>query len=118
MQDKPKIIDDELYQLLRADNIEQFNTLKEGRELPIRFSGLDFKGLDLRGIHAQGIDFSQCYFHQTDLRGIDFSKSKLEGASINNASISGCYFPKELTADEIRLSNTHGTRMRYCKICS
>jgi hypothetical protein len=30
-----------------------------------------------------------------------------------DAKISGCYFPKELDAEEIRLSITQGTRLRY-----
>ncbi len=115
MQKPPKIIDDELYQLLRADKVAEFNERKKGHELPIRMNGLDFRGLDLRGIDADGVDFSNAYFHQADLRGIDFSKSRLEGASINKASISGCYFPRELSAEEIRLSHTCGTRMRYRK---
>ncbi len=113
MQEKPKIVDDELYQLLRADDVATFNEKKKAHELPIRMNGLDFRGLDLRGLDADGVDFSNAYFHQADLRGIDFSKSKLEGASINKASISGCYFPKQLSAEEIRLSHTCGTRMRY-----
>ncbi len=49
------------------------------------------------------------------LRGIDFSKAWLEGASLNSARISGAYFPAELTPEEIILSVTHGTRMRYRK---
>ena len=64
-------------------------------------------------IDADGIDFGNCYFRQADLRGIDFSNSHMEGASVNGAKISGCFFPKELTAEEINLSLTHGTRMRY-----
>ncbi len=113
MQEEPKIIDDELYQLLRSDDVAGFNEKRKAHKLPIRLTGLDFRGLDLRGINADGVDFSNAYFHQADLRGIDFSKSKLEGASINKASISGCYFPKQLTAEEIRLSHSCGTRMRY-----
>ena len=37
----------------------------------------------------------------------------LEGASIAGTKISGTYFPKELSAEEINLSLQHGTRMRY-----
>ena len=50
---------------------------------------------------------------EADLRGIDFRKARLEGASINAAKISGAYFPVELSAGEIELSLLHGTRMRY-----
>jgi len=48
----------------------------------------------------------------TDLRGIDFRKSLLDGASINGAKISGTYFPVSLSAQEILLSFEHGTRLR------
>jgi uncharacterized protein YjbI with pentapeptide repeats len=69
----------------------------------------------LRGIDAAGIDFSNSYFRSADLRGIDFSKAWIEGASLNSARISGAYFPAELTPEEMILSVTHGTRMRYRK---
>jgi hypothetical protein len=36
----------------------------------------------------------------------------MEGASMINANVSGAYFPKDLSAEEIRLSLEHGTRMR------
>jgi hypothetical protein len=49
------------------------------------------------------------------LRGIDFSQTCLEGASINGARISGVYFPPELSPEEIVLSIEHGTRLRYKK---
>ncbi len=109
MSAAPKITDNPLYQLLRDDNVKEFN---EKRPEAIDFSGLDFRGLDLRGINAKGINFNDAYFHQTDLRGLDLSECSMLGASVNMASISGCYFPHEISADEIRLSNTTGTRMR------
>ena len=51
----------------------------------------------------------------SNLRGVDFSEARLEGASIHGAQISGVYFPAELSAAEINLSLEHGTRMRYQK---
>jgi uncharacterized protein YjbI with pentapeptide repeats len=54
-------------------------------------------------------------FSRADLRGVDFSKACLVGASINGARISGGFFPVELSANEISLSIQHGTRMRYNK---
>jgi uncharacterized protein YjbI with pentapeptide repeats len=47
------------------------------------------------------------------LRGIDFRKASLEGASLAHAQISGAYFPPELSADEILMSMNFGTRLRY-----
>src|SRR5207247_7924437 len=39
-------------------------------------------GLQLDG---GGIDFSNSYFRSADLRGVDFSTSRLEGVSLNRA---------------------------------
>lgn len=109
---KPAIYSDAMYQLLRAENIEEFNLRREKGEAAI-LSGGDFRGLDLRNLNASGLDFSDGYFRGADLRGIDFRHSNLEGASLCEAKISGCYFPPELTAEEIRLSVEGGIRMRY-----
>jgi uncharacterized protein YjbI with pentapeptide repeats len=49
------------------------------------------------------------------LRGVYFSKSRLDDANINSARLSGALFPAELRAGEITLSVAHGTRMRYTK---
>ena len=37
----------------------------------------------------------------------------MEGASISSANISGTYFPKELSPQEIMLSLRTGARLRY-----
>ena len=103
---------DEMYQLLREEKIEEFNKRREtGEEVDLRFC--DFRGLDLRSLNVVGLDFTGSYFRQTDLRGLNFSKSILKECSLNGAKISGAYFPEELTAEEIQLSWSHGTRMRY-----
>ena len=104
--------DNELYHLLREEKIEEFNARKEQGE-EVNLTNCDFRSLDLRGLNAQGIDFTGSYFRQTDLRGINFSKSVLRECSINGAKISGTYFPPELSPEEIVMSLTHGTRMRY-----
>lgn len=107
-----RISNDPMYRLLREGCIKEFNVKRAGGE-PVDLTRCDLRGLDLRGLEAEGLDFSECYFRQADLRGIDFRKAKLEGASINAAKISGAYFPLELSASEIELSLLHGTRMRY-----
>jgi len=110
--DGPQIKDDDMYRLLRAGNVEEFNhRLAAGESCDLR--GCDFRTVDLRGLHAAGLDLRDCYFRLADLRGVDLSKTRLEGASINDARISGASFPNELSAGEIGLSLTHGTRMRY-----
>ncbi len=110
----PQIKDDPLYRLLREGDVEEFNTRRSGGE-ECDLRGCDFRTLDLRKLDAKGLDLRGCYFRQTDLRGVDLSEANLEGASINAAKISGTYFPPTLTAEELTLSLTHGTRMRYSR---
>jgi len=111
---KPLTQADELYQLLRDGKIKDFNQRKAQADR-VKLTDCDFRHLDLRGIDAQSVDFRNCYFHNADLRGVDFSQASLEGASFNGARISGVLFPKELSAEEIMLSVTHGTRVRTMK---
>jgi len=110
--ESPQISDDPMYRLLREGCVEEFNTRRAGGEA-CELAGCDMRSLDLRKLDAKGLDLSNCYFRQADLRGIDLSETNIEGASINAAKISGTFFPKALAAEEIMLSLTHGTRMRY-----
>ncbi len=112
--ESPEIKDDPMYRLLREGAVEEFNSRRASGE-NCDLSGCDFRTLDLRGLDARGLDLRDSYFRQTDLRGVDLYESNLEGASINAAKISGTYFPPELSAEELNLSLTHGTRMRYRK---
>jgi len=111
-QNAPEFKDNDMYRLLRDENVKEFNTRKEAGE-SCDLSGADFRNLVLSGINADGLDFSGCYFRGSDLRGIDFSNANLQGASIHDAQISGVLFPTELCAEEISLSLNHGIRMRY-----
>jgi hypothetical protein len=108
----PKVLDNEMYRLLREDKINDFNAKRAAGEA-CDFRDADFRGVDLRGADVRNIDFSGCYFRLANLRGLDMSTCRLEGASIREARISGVFFPKELTPEEIRLSLQYGTRMRY-----
>ena len=109
---KPKIIKDAMYQLLRMGQVSDFNSRKAtGVKVDLR--GCDFRGCDLRELDTSSLDLTDCYFRGADLRGIDFRDAVMEGASLAHANISGCYFPKSLSADEILLSVTHGIRLRY-----
>lgn len=113
---KPIVHHNALYDLLRAEQVEEFNRCKAaGHVTQDLLRGGDFRGLDLRDLDADGLDLSDAYFRGADLRGIDFRKANLEGASFCQAHLSGCYFPKELSADEIRLSFDLGVRVRYNK---
>lgn len=108
----PAISQDPLYQKLRHDDVAGFNqAIKAGQTCNLH--GLDLRGLDLRGLILQGMDIHDCYLRGADLRGIDFRGCNLDGVSLANAKISGCYFPVELSADELRLSVELGTRLRH-----
>ncbi len=114
MMRPPEIKDDPMYQLLREEKIAEFNERRaNGEACDLRHA--DLRGLDLRGLEAKSLNMIGCYFRQADLRGINFSSTNLEQASICGANISGAYFPHALTADEISLSQQHGTCMRYKK---
>lgn len=104
--------DNALYLLLHHEKIAEFNSRHEEAKAAL-LKGGNYRGLDLRNLNADGLDFSDAYFRGADLRGIDFRNTILEGASMIDAKISGCYFPKELSPEEIRLSITQGTRLRY-----
>jgi uncharacterized protein YjbI with pentapeptide repeats len=109
----PVISDNPLYQLLREGKVEEFNQRVAAGE-QVDLTSCDFRHLNLQGLMTRGLDFSNSYFRQADLRGVDFSDCKsLEGASIHGAKISGVYFPRQIRAEEIQLSLEHGTRMRY-----
>jgi uncharacterized protein YjbI with pentapeptide repeats len=109
---QPKVLDSPLYTMLRNDNVAGFNQEKPKSGV-IDFTGGDFRGLDLRNLDTTGIDFTDAYFRSADLRGLDLSNTPMEGASIAHAQISGVFFPRELTADEILMSVNFGTRLRY-----
>jgi uncharacterized protein YjbI with pentapeptide repeats len=111
----PVISDDPLYRLLREGKVAEFNQRIAAGE-KVNLTGCDFRHLNLQGLQAKGLDFSNSYFRQADLRGIDFSEClSLLGGSIHAAKISGAYFPKEIPANELLLSLEHGTRLRYTR---
>ena len=109
---KPVIKQDPLYQLLRNEDIKAFNEQRDQLDTGELKSG-DYRGRDLRNMNADGLDFSDAYFRNADLSGIDFRNTNIEGASLMDAKLSGCYFPEEISAEEIRLSLDTGTRLRY-----
>lgn len=109
---EPEMKENHLYKLLREGKVNDFNHACAQGDSPDLINA-DMRGLGLQGLIADGLDLQGCYLRQADLRGIDFSRANLDGASIHAAKISGCLFPTELSADEITLSLTHGTRMRY-----
>lgn len=112
---KPRISSDPMYQLLREEKVDEFNKLKaQGNSCDL--SGCDFRGLDLRELDVKGLDLSNAYFRGSDLRSLDFRGSKLNGASLADAKISGCFFPDDISAQEILMSMEQGTRLRQPSI--
>ena len=111
MNHTPKVLDDEMYRLLRDDQIEEFNRRRD-QGVTFDFRGADFRKVNLQGADVHDIDFTNCYFWQANLRGVDMSTCRLEGNSIRDDRISGTYFPSDLSLDEILISWKHGTRMR------
>jgi uncharacterized protein YjbI with pentapeptide repeats len=111
---KPILYHNALFDLLRTEQVDEFNRRRAaGESTEGLLCGGDFRGLDLRNLDADRLDLSDAYFRGADLRGVDFRKANIEGASFCQAHISGCYFPKEVSADEIRLSIDLGIRIRY-----
>lgn len=111
MVPSPQKIDDPLYDLLQQEKIMEFNSRRAlGDDCDL--TGARLRGLDLRGLDAQDLNLQDAYLRGSDLRGIDFRTANLEGASLAEAKISGCYFPRSISAEEIRLSVVHGTRIR------
>ncbi len=114
MTTRPRISDCDMYRLLRAGEIEEFNRRRrEGEQCNL--VATDLSRLDLRELDARGLDMRDCYFRNSDLRGIDFRASQLEGASFAQAHISGCYFPPEISPFELELALERGTRIRYTR---
>ncbi len=107
----PRKLEHPLFVLLETENIAEFNLQREHYDT-IDLRGGDFRGLNLRGINADDVDFRDAYFRSCDLRGIDFRQAKLEGASLNRAQVSGCFFADNLSPEEILMSITAGTRLR------
>ena len=103
---------DPMVALIRDGKHDQFNSARsEGAEINLK--GSDLGATNLRRFEIEGLDLSDCNLRQADLRGLDLRTCRLEGACIPGARIEGTYFPNELSAEEIRLSQTMGTRMRY-----
>lgn len=115
-EERPKRDEDPMFVLIRDEKVNEFNK-KKAEGVEIDFTGRSFRGLDMRAVDVEGIDFSNSYFRNSDLRGVNFSTCKMEGASIRDAKVSGAFFPKELSVDEIALSLEKGTRMRGSSGC-
>lgn len=98
-------------EILFEENRETFNKLVRAGKTPT-FQNQNLSDLDLTGFELRDADLSGAYLRGTNLTGQDLSNAKMHGASLKNAKISGCLFPADISASEIRLSVDMGTRLR------
>jgi uncharacterized protein YjbI with pentapeptide repeats len=108
---RPRFINDEAYRQLRSGDIEGFHKSIVS-QAEVDFTGSDLRGTDLRNADLSKVKIAGCYLRDADLRGKDLRQHELEGCSLFNARISGTWFPSAFSAEEIRLSIEHGTRLR------
>ncbi|MDR1051062.1 MAG: pentapeptide repeat-containing protein [Deltaproteobacteria bacterium] len=102
--------------IMFEENAPEYNKLAEAGKAPdLRDQNLS--DLDLRHFNLRKADLSGCYLRGANLGGLDLTEANLNGASIKNAQISGCFFPHSLSACEIQLSLSNGTRMRQTGKC-
>lgn len=114
MNNGPRALDHPLYALLLAEDIAGFNARRAAGEA-VSLQGAMLRGLDLRGLDARDLDLRDACLRGCDLRGIDLRHAQLAGATITEARVSGCWFPDDFTADEIRLALEKGTRLRISR---
>ena len=96
--------------MLRVSDVDAFHKAVAGRD-KIDYSGTDLRGVDLRTIDIGNIVLHDALLRDADLRGCDLRHLDLSVISIRNAKIGGAYFPDNISADEIRMSLRHGTRL-------
>jgi uncharacterized protein YjbI with pentapeptide repeats len=107
----PQFLDDPAFRDLREYDIQHFREHTQGRD-KIDFSNADLRAVDLTQVDVSKLVLRNAYLRDADLRGLDLRHLDLEGCSIHNATISGAYFPANLSPQEITNSVTFGTRMR------
>jgi uncharacterized protein YjbI with pentapeptide repeats len=110
----PEMKKSRLFKLLREGKIDEFNeAVAKGEKIDLENANL--RSVDLRGVRLEGICLRGAYLCCADLRGLDLRFSNLEGASLKGARISGVWFQDNISAEEIRLSFDHGTRLRVAR---
>jgi uncharacterized protein YjbI with pentapeptide repeats len=96
---------------LRAGDLDGFHSAVRGQRA-VDLSDADLRGVDLRKADLSNVVLRGAYLRDADLRGLDLRHLDLAGCSILHAKISGAFFPANLSAEEIRLSQEQGTRLR------
>lgn len=108
---RPKFVDDEAFRCLRSGNLAGFDNAVTQRDV-VDFSDADLRSTDLRKANLEKVVLRGAYLKDADLRGVDLRQHDLEGCSLHGAKVGGAYFPNNLTAAEIQMSVTLGTRLR------
>jgi uncharacterized protein YjbI with pentapeptide repeats len=103
--------EDEAYRALRTGDLKAYHAAIRGRR-SVDLANADLRGVDLRAADLSHVELRGAYLRDADLRGVDLRHLDLEGCSLLHAKISGAFFPANLSAEEIRLSVEHGTRLR------
>ena len=98
--------------ILFEENRDAFNrAVAEGQTMD--FSNQNLSDLDLTGFNLAFANLNGAYLRGANLAGLDLSGASMHAASMKNAKISGCLFPPEISAEEIRLSVEMGSRLRH-----
>ncbi len=98
--------------LIQEERYLEFNNYVDNAGGVVDLTGAHLRAYDLRKFKLQKADLSGAYLRSADLRSLDLSLAKLDGASMKEAKVSGVLFPRYLSAQEIQLSLTFGTRLR------
>lgn len=98
--------------LIQEERFLEFNNLADSKGGEVDLSGAHLRGYDLRKCKLRKANLSGAYLRSADLRSVDLCEAQLDGASMKEARVSGVLFPREISAEEIRLSLTYGTRLR------
>lgn len=96
---------------LFEENRDAFNLSVAKGQVP-DLSNQNLSDLELCGFNLRNANLSGAYLRGANLGGQDLSEANLHGASLKGAKVSGCLFPEDLSAEEIRLSVDMGTRLR------
>ena len=60
MAERPRVLKDPMYQLLRDENVAEFNARRaKGEAVDLR--GVDLRGLDLRNLALDGLDLGDAH---------------------------------------------------------
>lgn len=105
--------DQHALELIHEEHDDAFNQYVEKSGGEIDLTNAHLRSHDLRKFNLKRANLCGAYLRAADLRALDLSDAWLDGASLKDARVSGTLFPRDLHADEIIMSLTHGTRLRH-----